>query len=384
MRTFILICRSILGIVFIFSGFVKGIDPYGLAYKFSDYFIALNLNFLSDFSLLFSFALSFFEIITGAALLFGVYKKLFPWLALIFMCIFTPLTLYIAIENPVTDCGCFGDALIITNWQSFYKNVILLIMAVIVLIGTGKEKDNIRRLIIIQRSAFVLVLTLYFLSVAWSFNHLPLIDFRPYKVGINIKEGMTIPEGAPLDVYSNTYYYRNLKTGETKKFNDDNLPWQDTLNWAFDSMDEPVLVSKGYEPPIHDFYMETNEGDDVADYFLEDDNYTFLLVSYNLEKSNLNRQETINNLADWALSEGYNFICLTSSGESIQKEFKSKTGAPYEFLTGDEITLKTIIRSNPGLLLLKKGTILSKWHYNDIPGASEMEETLQHINLQED
>jgi hypothetical protein len=137
-------------------------------------------------------------------------------------------------------------------------------------------------------------------------------------------------------------------------------------------MDDPILVSKGYEPPIHDFFMETAEGDNVADYFLEDKNYSFILVAYDLSKSNKKNQGKINILAEWSLSEGYNFVGLTSSNEERQNNFLSETKAPYQFLTGDEITLKTIIRSNPGLILIKEGTIIGKWHYNDIPGLTEI------------
>lgn len=373
MKTIRIISRLILGIVFIFSGFVKGIDPLGYAYKFTDYFVAFNMEALSVFSLPLSFIVSFLEFSIGAALLLGVFRKISSWLVLLFMCFFTPLTFYIAVANPVTDCGCFGDALIISNWQTFYKNIVLLIMAIIVFKGRYLVADSILK---VRYGLFIIISIAYVSTVVWSYNYLPIIDFRPYKIGENIVEGMTVPEGAPSDVYRNVYFYKNKNTGKAEKFNDDNYPWQDTINWEFESMDDPILVSKGYEAPIHDFFIETNEGEDVTDYFLEDDNYSFMLVTYNLEKSSIKNQEKINNLADWALSEGYNFICLTSSSENQQIEFKSTTGAPYEFLLADEITLKTIIRSNPGLILLKSGTIMGKWHHNNIPNVTELSDKI--------
>ena len=194
MRPTLIFSRTLLGIVFIFSGFVKGIDPFGLAYKISDYLLAFNVEFLSVLALPLSFLLSFLEFAIGTALLSGVMKKLSSWLALIFIFFFTLLTLYIAVKNPVTDCGCFGDALILTNWQTFYKNLLILIPAVIVF--TGKKSSVIRKTVFskIQYSIFYLVVTGYIFTVFWSFNHLPVIDFRPYKTGVNIKEGMTVPE----------------------------------------------------------------------------------------------------------------------------------------------------------------------------------------------
>jgi hypothetical protein len=377
MKIIRIISRLILGVVFIFSGFVKGIDPLGLSYKFTDYFVAFDIEILSSLALPLSFILSFLEFAIGAALLFGAFKKLSSQLVLIFMGFFAPLTLYIALTNPVTDCGCFGDALIITNWETFYKNIVLLLMAIIVFKGTIKSKQYNTTSVKTSKSMFLLTVIGYAIAVTWSLNHLPIIDFRPYKIGKNIKEGMSTPENAPQDVYRNIYFYKNTKTGKIEKFDDNNFPWQDTLNWKFDSMDDPILVSKGYTPPIHDFFMETMDGDDVADYYLENENYTFIVVAYDLEKSNKKNQERLNNLAKWSFSEGYYFTCLTSSNEGVQNSFISNTGAPYQFLTGDKITLKTIIRSNPGLLLIKNGTILEKWHYNDIPIVSEISDNIQ-------
>ncbi len=365
------ISRWILGIVFIFSGFVKGIDPWGFDYKLTDYIHSMNLNWLEIFTLPGAFILPLAEFLIGVGLISGIFTKLSIKLGLIFMSFFTPLTLYIAIKNPVTDCGCFGDALVITNWQTFFKNIVLIALAILLFINRKKISYifpfNVRRFL------FSILTLSYIILVYWSFNHNPIIDFRPYKVGVNISAGMKIPKDAPADVYRSTFYYRNLKTNKIRKFNDHNYPWQDTLNWKFERMDPSVLIKKGYSPPIHDFVIQTAEGEDVKDFFLQDDNYLFVVVAYDLSKSSMKNQNTLNDLSTWAKEQGYKFICLTSSTGSVLDSFKERAKPTYDFYFGDEITLKTIIRSNPGLLLLKKGTILAKWHFNDIPSPDKVQ-----------
>lgn len=365
------IARWVVGTVFIFSGLVKGIDPWGFDYKLTDYIHSMNINWLGIFTFPGAFLLPALEFLIGVGLLCGIFTRLSVKLALIFMSFFLPLTLYIAIKNPVTDCGCFGDALVITNWETFYKNIFLIALAIFLFINRGK----ISYLFSIKprKSLFLIFVISYIIVVYWSFNHEPIIDFRPYKVGVNIPEGMITPKGAPTDVYRSTFYYRNLKTGKIKKFNDSNYPWQDSLNWKLASMDPPVLVKKGYTPPIHDFVIQTAEGENVTDFFLQDDNYLFIAVAYDLSKSSLKNQKRLNDLYSWAKNQGFKFICLTSSTGSILNNFKDKVKPNYDFYFGDEITLKTIIRSNPGLLLLKKGTILAKWHYNDFPSIEKMQ-----------
>jgi hypothetical protein len=184
---------------------------------------------------------------------------------------------------------------------------------------------------------------------------------------------MKTPEDAAKEVYENTFYYKNKNTGEVEKFTEENYPWQDTVNWVYDNM-ESKLVQEGYKPPIHDFMIQSADGDDVKDFFIHDENYVFMLIAYDLDKSSRKTQEEINNLAYWAQENGYSFICITSSLIDQSIAFAEETGAPYEFFTCDEITLKTIIRSNPGLILIKNGDILGKWHYNDIPTPEEFKE----------
>ena len=362
------IARILVGITFIFSGFVKGIDPWGSAYKFIDYFKVMGLEFLDWSAFPLGMLLSFAEFLIGVTLLFAMNVRLFSWGALIFMAFFTPLTLWIAVKNPVTDCGCFGDALVISNWATFYKNVVLIILAIIVFLWRKKLKPFSKS---ICHGAGYLFILAYVGIVGYSAYHEPVIDFRPYKVGVNIPDAMMVPEDAPQDVYENIFYYKNKNTGAVEKFTEENYPWNDTLNWVFDSMEEPRLISKGYTPPIKNFVVETPEGDNIYDFFLYDENYVFMLVAYDINKSARKNQDKINDLATWANNEGYSFICLTSSLFEDCTRFSVETGAPYEFFHADEIDLKTMVRSNPGLLVLKEGTIVAKFSRNAIPTPEE-------------
>jgi len=181
---------------------------------------------------------------------------------------------------------------------------------------------------------------------------------------------MKTPEDAPRDIYENTFFYKNKNTGEVQKFTEENYPWQDTVNWVYENM-ESKLVQEGYKPPIHDLMIQSAEGDDVIDFFIHDEDFVFMLVAHNLEKSSRKSQEKINNLANWASEKGLSFICVTSSLADQSADFAEETSAPYEFFTCDEVTLKTIIRSNPGLVVLKEGVVVGKWHYNDIPTPDE-------------
>lgn len=362
--------RWIFGLVFIFSGFVKGIDPWGLEYKLAEYLHPLGLQGLTFLAPMGSFVLPFAEFFIGATILLCVEIRITSILGLIFMAFFTPLTLYVALKNPVTDCGCFGDALVISNWATFYKNIVLSAMIILVFVRRKSIEPVVLGKWRYYRTA--IISTIYCCFVIWSVRHDPVFDFRPYKVGVNIPKSMKMPEGAQTDVYSNTFFYRNKQTNEVKKFTDTNYPWKDTLNWKYESMGEPVLVKKGYTPPIHDFQLRTAPGDDVTNFFFADDKPTFFLIASNLTKSSLKKQGQINGLAVWARLAGYKFVCLTSTTGERLEEFKKVANPTYEFLFGDEVTLKTIVRGNPGLLYLRSGTILGKWHYNDIPTVEEM------------
>lgn len=369
------IARILLGLTFVFSGFVKGIDPWGSTYKFTDYFNAFHLPGLTDLAFALGVLLAAAEFAIGIALLFNFFPKITSWFSLLFMVFFTGLTLVIAINNPVTDCGCFGDALKITNWQTFYKNIVLLALAIIVFVN--RKKLNIKDSPLISSVMTVIFIVFYAYLVTYSYNHLPIIDFSPYKVGVNIPKAMEVPENAPKAVYENMLVYKNTKTGEEKEFTEANYPWQDTLNWEFVKMGEQKLIQEGYTPPIHDFRIETPEGEDIKDFFLYDEKYTFMVIAYNLQKSDREGMKRMGELSKEAKEKGYNFIGLTSSSPDTFNEFKAETGADFDFFNTDEITLKTIVRSNPGLIVLKNGTILRKYHFNDTPKLKDLEAQLE-------
>lgn len=367
------IARIIVGLTFIFSGFVKGIDPWGSAYKFIDYFVAMGLDWFNWAAFPLGVMLAFLEFAIGVGLLFNLYLRLSSWLAFIFMVFFTFLTLWIAVYNPVSDCGCFGDALVISNWQTFYKNIVLIILTWIVFF----YRNNMPRILPVNvaRIAGAAVVAMYVGAAVYSYNHLPLFDFRPYKTGVNIPEAMSIPEGAPQPQYENIFYYKNKNSGNIERFTEENYPWEDTINWEFNNL-ESVLLDKGYEPPIHDFTIESPEGDNIIDFFIYDEEYVFMLIAYDLKKSNTKYQEKINHLAEWAMDQDYAFICLTSSLTDDSEKFAEQHQIPYEFFNCDEITLKTMIRSNPGLMVIKNGTIVAKYHYNDIPTPEEFQKNI--------
>ena len=366
------LCRIIVGIVFIYSGFVKGIDPLGSDYKFTDYFNAFGMGWMNATTLFFSFALSLAEFLIGTALLFNLWVSRMAWGSLLFMAFFTPLTLVLSLTNPVSDCGCFGDAMILTNWQTFWKNIILFLLAIMIFVHRKEYKSSLSLMgqfsFLTLAGAGMLCLSIY------CYRHLPVLDFRPYAVGKNITEGMRLPEGAKPDQYEVTLKYKNKQTGEIRSFTEENYPWQDTLNWEYESSSER-LVKKGYITPIHDLVIEHPTLGNITEEILEDDNHTILAVAYNLNQSDTQYQPAINRLAEYACEKGIRFYGLTSSTERDIEAYKKRNHVPYEFCTADEIQLKTMIRSNPGVIILREGTILDKWAGKDVPDVKELQDT---------
>ena len=366
------LCRIIVGIVFIYSGFVKGIDPLGSDYKFTDYFNAFGMGWMNATTLFFSFALSLTEFLIGIALLFNLWVSRLAWGSLLFMFFFTPLTLVLALTNPVSDCGCFGDAMVLTNWQTFWKNIILLLLTIMVFVYRREYKSSLPLMgqfsFLALAGAGMLCLSIY------CYRHLPVLDFRPYAVGKNITEEMRLPEGAETNQYKVTLKYRNKQTGKIQSFTEENYPWQDTLNWEYESSSEQ-LVKKGYITPIHDLVIEHPTFGNITDEILEDNNHTLLAVAYDLNQSDTQCQPVINRLAEYAREKGFRFYGLTSSTKQDIEAHKKRYHVPYEFCTADEIQLKTMIRSNPGVIVLREGTILGKWAGKDVPGMKELQET---------
>ncbi len=367
-------CRILLGIVFIFSGFVKAVDPVGFAIKIGEYLASFGLESLSSLSTLAAFNLCAIEFMLGVCLLLGVYRKYACILILVFMAFMTPLTLYLALFNPVHDCGCFGDAVVITNWETFIKNIFLTAAAVWVFM----HYKRITPLYTYKVYWFVALFAYLYCNAFsyWNYIHQPVFDFRPYKTGAHIPSLMAIPEGAAEDEYRYAFIYE--KDGRQKEFELDNLPADST--WTFvESTTE--LLRKGYTPPVEAFNIYNAFGTDVTEDILTDTGAVCLLIAPKLEKAKDDRIDETNNLYDYAVDHHMAFYGLTGSSLEAINYWIDYTGAEYPFLQADEVLLKTIIRSNPGLVLLKNGTILGKWNYRDIPDetrlAAEMTGALQ-------
>ena len=367
------IARIIVGAVFTFSGFVKAIDPWGFTYKIQDYLAAMGdaMTIFSDLAFAGAVVLSAIELVVGLCLIFGIRTKESSWIAALLMLFMTPLTLWIALENPVQDCGCFGDALIINNWTTFWKNVVLCIFIAYLLF----QAKNFKSTISTQKQWLFVGYSLIF-SIALSiycYCYLPIIDFRPYHIGANIEEGMSIPDDAEQDIYDIKLIYE--RNGEQQIVS---LEEYDQLDSTWQFVDQQTtLIKKGYEPPIHDFTIDTEEDGDITEEILADDNYTFIIVAYDLTL--MNRSEEVMNqlrdLAEFADEQNYRCILLTASIPTDIEKFKEELDSDNViFATTDKITLKTIVRDNPGVLLIKDATIFNKWCVNTLP---EFEQPLE-------
>lgn len=370
------LCRFVLAFVFIFSGFVKAVDPLGTQYKIEDYLEAFGvLSLIPSFlPLLTSVFLATLEFTLGIYFLFGIRRKLSTILVFILMLFMTPLTLYLAIKNPVSDCGCFGDAWVISNWETFWKNVFLLIAAA----SVYKWGNRIVRLVSEKSQWLVALYTLiYIIGVAvFCLIYLPVLDFRPYKIGTDIPQGMVIPEGAEKSEYESIFILE--KDGMQKEFTLENYP---DSTWTFVDT-KTILKKKGYEPPIHDFsIVSLEDGEDITEQVLQDKGYTFLLIAHRIDEADDSNIDLINEIYDYSVENGYAFYCLTSSWDELVEQWKDKTGAEYPFCQADDITLKTIIRSNPGLLLLKDGVIINKWSHNELPDEYVLNNKLNELPI---
>lgn len=360
----LLISRLFVGLVFMFSGFVKAVDPLGSTYKYTDYFnLAFDLSSLAQFSFVLAFVVAALEFTVGAALFFNIKFKTAAWAAAAFMIFFTPLTLYLAITNPVHDCGCFGDALVLTNWQTFLKNIIIDVFVVFCLIWRNdipqsKLSKNSRLSIIFSIFAGVIIFEFFM------YRHLPILDFRPYKIGTHIPDQMVYPEGAPRDSIVTTLVYKNTVTGEVKQFSMTDYPWNDST-WVWQSTDN-VVVKEGYQPPVHDFTMVDTSGIDHTNEILESENPVLLIVIHKIEKADPEGLDRLRGYVRYANKHNYKIVALTSSNiDVIEQARKKYCQESLTYYQTDDITLKTIVRANPGIVLLNKGTIVDKWNYRD-------------------
>ena len=369
-------CRFLLALVFIFSGFVKAVDPLGTQYKIQDYleafgWVALVPAFLPFLA---SVLQAMVEFCLGIYLLFGIRRRMTTLFVVVIMGVMTPLTLWLALSNPISDCGCFGDAVTLTNWETFGKNVLLLIAAVSVFKWGNRITPLVTKrfdwLVAMYAFFYILGMTLY------CYRELPVFDFRPYRIGTDIRKGMEIPEGAKPTVYDTRFILQ--KNGVEKEFTLDDYP---DSTWTFvDS--RTVVKEQGYEPPVRDFsIIRQEDGEDVTDEILTDDKYTFLLVAHQLSQADDSSIDLINELYDYSVEHGYQFYCLTSSPDSDIEDWQERTGAEYPFCLMDDITLKTMIRSNPGLMLLKNGVVINKWSVNNLPDEYVLTDRLENLPL---
>jgi len=374
--------RIILGITFIFSGFVKAVDPMGTVYKIEDYLSAFNLSSLSILALPGSFFLCGMEFLLGAFMLLGIYRKLNSRLMFLVMCFMTPLTLYLAIANPVEDCGCFGDAIKITNWQTFYKNIILLLCSVVTLKYHRRISNLFTGKTYWLAALYMVILILLFLIRNYYLD--PVFDFRPYKIGNNIPELMNVEEGKGR-LEKTTLVYE--KDGKEQEFTEDNYPWDDPA-WTFVRMDTKV-IQEGEKPVITDLTMaeliidpDKNEikGEiDITEEVLSDTNYVFLMISPTLEEMRENHVSSFEDVANYAHDHNYGFYCLTASVSDDILVWKNENVVDYDFCRTDERTLKTIIRTNPGLLLLKNGIVINKWADVLVPDEEDLTAPLDEL-----
>ena len=375
-NTAVNIGRLLMAATFIFSGYVKAIDPLGTQYKLTDYLQAMGIgSLLPEWTLLVgAVLLAALEFSLGIFLLFAIRRHLVSRIVLALMSIMTLLTLWIVIANPVKDCGCFGDAVVLSNGQTFIKNIILLAIALMLL----KWPTNMVRFVSKKAQWIVINYTVIFALAlsAWSLWDLPLFDFRPYHVGANIAQGMKIPQGAPQPQFETTFILE--KNGQQKEFTLDNYP---DSTWTFvDS--KTVQTAEGYVPPIHDFSIQDNKtGEDITQEVLNDTGYTFLLISPTLAYADDSNFGRIDQIYEFAQDYGYRFICLTASSDKDIAKWQDITGAEYPFYTTDATTLKTMIRSNPGLMLLHHGTIIQKWSHNKLPQPEELNQPLEKSAL---
>jgi uncharacterized membrane protein YphA (DoxX/SURF4 family) len=371
-------CRVFVGVLFIFSGLIKANDPLGFGYKLEEYFEVFHMPFFSSMGTGIAILLCVFEIVLGALLLLGAWRKQVTSGLLAVIIFFTILTFASAFFKVVTSCGCFGDAIPLTPWQSFSKDIVLLIMIVYLFI----HKEMIRPLFAsagLQKALFAVVLLASVLFSLFTYSRLPVIDFLPYKVGANIPELMKMPPGAKPDEYSIMYSLKNKATGESKMMNDkDYLKteiWKDD-NWEIVGAPESKLVKKGYQPKIRDLLISDASGTDYTKELVENPYYNIVVVSYNLHEANEEGMAKLNALALNA-AEQFNIrtVLLTSSAAWDADAFSKKLKLFMEVFYADAVPLKSMVRASPGIMLLKNGVIINKWHYNSVPSFEELSKT---------
>lgn len=368
-RLVALIARTLLGVVFIFSGAVKAIDPLGTVYKIEDYLKAFGGFFteLLPLAEVAAWALIVLELLLGVCMVLNIRTQWTSWISLVFYLVMTPLTLYIALTNPVSDCGCFGDAVVLTNWQTFWKNVVLIILAIVLVALRKSTRQLWSNWMEVVFAAITITVAVAFM--AWTRCHLPVKDFRPYKIGNHLPTLMEYPEDAEPDVYEYSFVYE--KNGVEQTFTLDNYPKGDST-WTF-VRSNSKLIKKGYEPPIHDFEIINAEGEDLTWDILESEEPVTLVVMYDLKKADKQQMAKVETLAsnlspfasspDRLIASSPNCYILTGSGTDEIINFCLEYPELGDYIcTCDPVTLKTIVRANPGVIVLQNGIVIDKYN----------------------
>ncbi len=363
---FVKIIRIILGLVFIFSSFVKGIDPLGTAYRIEDYLIAYNIDWLYSYAFAIAVLLITVEFLIGIALLFRLQKKLAVWSVLLMMVFFTVVTYFDARYNLVPDCGCFGDAIKLSNWTTFYKNIVLIVLALIVFFS--QKKINSKMAGWFQSVVLFILAGCFVWFIFYNYNHLPVIDFRDWKIGNDMRNSG--------EENIKTYVtYRNRETGEIKEYLSPDYPWNDTSwmkQWEFvdQRFDESGVVRK------HTLFIEDEDGNDVTQSIIENPDYQLILTTYDLDEANSGGMIKAAELYHSLQGTDISFVLLSSSPIEVVNKYREVYSIDYEVYYADDVELKAMVRSNPGLLLLYNGTVLGKWHYNDFPDKKEIKKVM--------
>ena len=348
--------RILLGCLFIFSGFVKGVDPVGTKYRIEDYFIAFGTEWASPLALALSLIMNAWEFILGIILIFNIRMKTMRWLLLLTMVFFTVITINDAFNNPVPDCGCFGDALVITNWQTLYKNLVINALLLIVFFTAGKSRD-----LLSIRSQWLVALgfMIGFLSFeVYNVRHLPVMDFRDWKVGNRMAHENPLPK---------KYYltYKNIDTGETEEYLSPDYPYDDSAWAATHEFVRQRVVDPN--PPLHTLHLEDEQGGDFTAAVIENEDLQYIMVAEDLDKTSLKNMERIRRFILACHEEGVSFVMITSSLPDQAKAFVEDNGLDVDVYYADDVTLKAMIRSNPGLVALRDAVVVGKWHYIDWP-----------------
>jgi hypothetical protein len=367
-------CRIVVGLLFIFSGLIKANDPLGFSYKLEEYFEVFHLTSLNGLALSMAVLLCALEMILGFALLVGARAIKVVWGLLLLIIFFAFLTFYSAYFKVVQTCGCFGDAIPLTPWQSFTKDLILLLLVLVLFVNrksikslaNAKTGDNL----LIGAAVVSIGFGLY------TYNFLPVVDFLPYKIGANILQEMKTPPGAVPDEFEVTYNLKNKKTKETKTMSDKEYLksgiWKET-SWEIQGNPESKLIKKGFEPKIRDLNIQDAQGNNYNEELLSSPFYSLVIVAWNLEATNPEAVNRVNALA-MNLTQNYNTrtIFLTSNAPEQAQKFAKDHKLVSELFYADGVPLKTMVRTNPGIILLKNGTVVNKWHFHNMPKYEDL------------